>query len=84
LKGTIDYGILYWRGYNIDLEAFVDADWVGDPELGRSTSGYINWELTSVLEDEETSYCNIVFGGNKILGANETYQGGGMVKETFE
>jgi hypothetical protein len=30
LKGTIDYGIFYKRGGNIELEAFVDADWVGD------------------------------------------------------
>jgi hypothetical protein len=41
LKGIADYGILYWKRDNIDLEAFVDADWVGDPKFRRSTSGYI-------------------------------------------
>jgi hypothetical protein len=33
LKGTIDYRILYRRGHNVDLEAFVEFDWVGDPKF---------------------------------------------------
>jgi hypothetical protein len=33
LKGTIDYRILYRRGNNVDLEAFVEFDWVSDPKF---------------------------------------------------
>ncbi len=40
LKGTIDCGILYKKGHNVDLEAFVDFNWVSDLESRRSTSGY--------------------------------------------
>ncbi len=32
LKGTIDYGIFYKKGGNIELEAFVDAYWASDIE----------------------------------------------------
>ncbi len=31
-KGTIDCGIFYKRGGNIELEVFVDVDWVGDTQ----------------------------------------------------
>jgi hypothetical protein len=32
LKGTIDCGIFYKRGGNIELEVFVDVDCVGDTQ----------------------------------------------------
>jgi len=41
LKSITDYGILYWRGENIDLKDFVDANWASDPQLRKSTNGYI-------------------------------------------
>ncbi len=41
LKGIIDYGILYWKEDNIDLETFMDVDWAGNLELKRSTNDYI-------------------------------------------
>jgi len=41
LKGTIDYGIFYKKGGNIELEAFVDVDWASDIEQQRFTSGFI-------------------------------------------
>jgi hypothetical protein len=41
LKCTIDYGIFYKRGGNIELEAFVDVNWASDIEQQRSTSGFI-------------------------------------------
>ncbi len=40
LKGIVDYGILYRRGHNVNLEAFVDSDWASDLESIRSTNGY--------------------------------------------
>ncbi len=37
LKGTTYYGILYRREHNVDLEAFVESNWAGDPQFKRST-----------------------------------------------
>jgi hypothetical protein len=40
LKGTLDHGLFYTPG-PISLSAFSDADWVGDPNDRRSTSGLL-------------------------------------------
>ncbi|XP_050141082.1 uncharacterized mitochondrial protein AtMg00810-like [Malus sylvestris] len=40
LKGTLGYGITFQSG-DLDLRAFSDADWVGDPNDRRSTSGFV-------------------------------------------
>jgi hypothetical protein len=40
LKGIVDYGI-FRKGNNIELEAFVDIDWVNDIKLKSSSSGYL-------------------------------------------
>jgi len=39
LKNTIDYGILYTKHTNIDI--YTDADYAGDKETRRSTSGFL-------------------------------------------
>ena len=39
LKGTEEYGLWYKLGGNLDLKVFVDADWVGSIDDGKSTSG---------------------------------------------
>ena len=41
LKGTLHYKITYQRGGNIDPIGFVDADYAGDIDTRRSTSGYV-------------------------------------------
>ena len=41
LKGTLHYKITYQRGGNIDPIGFVDADYAGDIDMRRSTSGYV-------------------------------------------
>ena len=42
LKGTKDFGIMYRRGEEgHDLVAFSDADWAGNRDNRRSTSGFI-------------------------------------------
>ncbi|KAB5516298.1 hypothetical protein DKX38_026946 [Salix brachista] len=38
LKGTTPYGISYVHG-SLDLQAFSDADWAGDPNDRRSIIG---------------------------------------------
>ena len=39
LKGTKDYGLWYKPGGNLDLKVFTDADWVGNIDGRKSTSG---------------------------------------------
>lgn len=41
IKGTIDYGIIYDGSRDRKLIGFTDADYAGDPDTRRSTSGYI-------------------------------------------
>ncbi|CAL2258747.1 unnamed protein product [Prunus armeniaca] len=40
LKGTMHFGLSYTRG-NLNLTAFSDADWAGDPNDRRSTTGLV-------------------------------------------
>lgn len=40
LKGTIHLGLNYLKG-SLDLKAFSDADWAGDPNDRRSTKGLV-------------------------------------------
>ena len=39
LKGTEDYGLWYKLGGDMDLKVFTDADWVGNIDDRKSTSG---------------------------------------------
>ena len=39
LKGIEDYGLWYKLGGNLDLKVFTDADWVGNINDKKSTSG---------------------------------------------
>ena len=39
LKGTEYYGLWYKLGGNLDLKVFVDADWAGNIDDRKSTSG---------------------------------------------
>ena len=40
LKGTINYGLIFAAGDG-RLHGYCDADWAGDPDTRRSTSGYV-------------------------------------------
>ena len=39
LKGTVDYGIKYEANQNINLQGYVDSDWVGSAIDRKRTSG---------------------------------------------
>lgn len=41
IRGTTDMGIRYESGINLDLCGYSDADYAGDIETRRSTSGYV-------------------------------------------
>ena len=39
LKGRVDYGLKYKADHKINLEGYVDSDWVGSAINRKSTSG---------------------------------------------
>jgi hypothetical protein len=39
LKGTIEFGFLYPKGYELNMVAYVDANWAGIIDDRRSSSG---------------------------------------------
>jgi hypothetical protein len=39
LKGSVDHGLLFCKG-SLDLHAYCDSDWAGNPDDRRSTTGY--------------------------------------------
>ncbi|RVW91817.1 Retrovirus-related Pol polyprotein from transposon TNT 1-94 [Vitis vinifera] len=41
VKGTIDYGLLYKKGEDCKLVGYYDADYIGDHDTCRSTTGYV-------------------------------------------
>ena len=41
MQGTIDYGIHYVAGEQLDLTGFTDSDWAGDGNDRKSTSGFV-------------------------------------------
>ena len=40
VKGTLDYSLCF-NGYNLQLQGYTDADWQGDLDDRKFTSGYI-------------------------------------------
>ncbi|XP_051135005.1 uncharacterized mitochondrial protein AtMg00810-like [Andrographis paniculata] len=45
LKGTFDYGLLFQKTAKLEIQAYIDADWVGNPKDRRSTVGYLHSRL---------------------------------------
>ena len=68
IKGSADYGLLYEKSNDFLLRGFTDADWVGDANDRRSTSGYcfnigsvvVSWcskkQSTVALSSTEAEY----------------------------
>ncbi len=58
LKGTAEFGLWYPRGQELTLTAYTDADWVGDTDDRKSTSGgafYLGNCLVSWLSKKQSS-----------------------------
>ena len=56
LKGTYDYGILYDRSSDFILCAYTDADWVGNMDDKKRTSGgafFLGGRLVSCLRKKQ-------------------------------
>ena len=43
LKGTPGRGIVFQRNGHLDLQAYIDANWAGDRDERKSTSGYFTF-----------------------------------------
>ncbi|XP_019104306.1 uncharacterized mitochondrial protein AtMg00810-like [Beta vulgaris subsp. vulgaris] len=41
VKGTIDYGIMYHNDKEFEFVGYCDADYAGDFDIRRSTTGYV-------------------------------------------
>ncbi|XP_057986538.1 secreted RxLR effector protein 161-like [Hevea brasiliensis] len=41
IRSTVDYGILYKKGGDCKLVGYCDADYAGDHDTRRSTTGYV-------------------------------------------
>ena len=41
IKGTIDYGVFYKTGAQVEVIGYCDADYAGDHDTRRSTTGYM-------------------------------------------
>ena len=53
LRGTVEYGLKYTKGNEVQLSGFTDADWAGSTVDRKSTSGYC-FSLRSGM----TSWCS--------------------------
>ncbi|EDR06651.1 retrovirus-related pol polyprotein [Laccaria bicolor S238N-H82] len=79
LKGTIGYKITYNRGGSLDPIGFVDADYAGDVDTRRSTSGYVftiaggpvSWsakrQATVALSTTEAEYMALTHAAQQAL-----------------
>ena len=62
LKGTLNLGLMYKCNNEGELFGFSDADWAGDSNDHKSTSGYVffcQWVFRQ-LEEQETVVCGVV------------------------
>ncbi|KAD4385217.1 hypothetical protein E3N88_25385 [Mikania micrantha] len=41
LKGTVGHGVIFKSNGHLGIQSYTDADWAGDKENRRSTSGYL-------------------------------------------
>ena len=68
LKGTIQYGLKYTKGNEVQLSGFTDADWVGSTVDRKSTSGYC-FSLGSGM----TSWCSRKQKSAALISAEAKY-----------
>ena len=77
-KGTLNYGLFYPYGANVEVCGYTDADWAGSSYDRRSTSGYVfslgsaavSWsskkQTTVALSSTEAEYCGAEMAASEI------------------
>ncbi len=69
LKGTLDLK-LYFEGKDVTLRGYCDANWGGDANDRRSTTGVrvLCWSGSSLMELQEATYNCLVYHRGQIHG----------------
>lgn len=79
LRGTLNYGLKYKAGMDIDLVGYCDADWAGDVQTRKSTTGYlfmlsdccVTWNCrrqpTVALSSTEAEYMATCAAGREVM-----------------
>ena len=79
LKGISSLGIFFKKNGHLDIQAYTDADWAGDRDDKRSTSGYfilvggnlVTWKSKKqkvfALSSAEAEFCGIAKGITEII-----------------
>ena len=72
LKGTKEYGLWYKKGGNLDLKAFIDANWTGNVDDKKSTGGeaFFLGKKTSVLDKKEIELYLSFHSKGRICGSS--------------
>ena len=95
LKGTTDY-VLFYQGRDFVLIGYADADWTGDLDQRKSTSGYvfllndcsISWGIKKqsciALSTMEAEYVTCTSTIQEAVWLRRFLQDIGVVKTTFE
>jgi hypothetical protein len=62
IKGTLELGILYRKGEQVDLIAYSDSDYGGDIDDRKSTSGYLFMLGSGAISwsSREQTHCDFV------------------------
>nr|GEW05834.1 ribonuclease H-like domain-containing protein [Tanacetum cinerariifolium] len=66
LRGTVNIGLWYPKGFSFELTAFSDADHAGCIDIRKSTSGGIQFlgdKLVSWMSKEAELHCNVINRG---------------------
>ena len=99
LCGTSDYGLCYQGRPGLDrvldIHGFVDADWVGDLDQRRSTSGYVfnlfggamSWmskkQSVVALSTTEAEYMVTTNASKEAVWLQRLYSSMGLVQEAI-
>ncbi|KAJ0503054.1 putative RNA-directed DNA polymerase [Helianthus annuus] len=79
LKGTVGHGVLFQQNNHLKVQLYTDADWAGDKDDGRSTSGYftlvggnlVTWKSKKqkvvALSSAEAEFRGIARGVTEVL-----------------
>lgn len=66
LKGTSNYGIYYSREGK-ELKVFIDSDYSGDLNDGKSTKGYVLMNGRGAVELKKAANCHAIHYVSRIL-----------------
>ena len=96
IAGTINYGLMFTRSETTDCTGFSDADWAGDVDDRKSTSGYIfsvggapvSWKSRKqscvALSTAEAEYISLTIAAQEAIWSNRLLSELQLQKEPLE